>query len=168
MRVSLIVARATNGIIGANNRLPWHLPCDLKYFKRITLGKPVIMGRKTFESIGHPLPGRTNIVVTRNPDWRAPGVRIVLGLDDAFKLARAQAELATASEIVIIGGATLYRDGLPFVDRIYLTQVQVTPSGDASFAAPDTLDFERTSVETHQGSGKFPAHSYEIWDRIKD
>ena len=168
MRVSLIVARATNGIIGANNRLPWHLPCDLKYFKRITLGKPVIMGRKTFESIGHPLPGRTNVVVTSNPDWQAPGVRVVLGLDGAFQLAKAQAELDAAGEIIIIGGATLYRDSLPFVDRIYLTQVEATPSGDAFFAAPNTLDFERISVEAHQESGSFPAHSYEVWDRLQD
>jgi Dihydrofolate reductase len=84
MRHALIVARGDNGVIGQDNQLPWHLPCDLKYFKRTTFGKPIVMGRKTFESIGRPLPGRTNVVVTRNPDWTHPGVRVCHSLSDAL------------------------------------------------------------------------------------
>ena len=166
MRTALIVARADNGVIGIDNQLPWHLPCDLKYFKRVTIGKPVIMGRKTFESIGRPLPGRTNVVVTRNKDWSATGVRVVGNLDDALKLASAQADLDGAEEVMIIGGATLYREALPQVERMYVTQVHVSPDGDAFFDAPDTDRFARTSVDVHAADEVSPAHSYEVWDRI--
>ena len=131
MRTSLIVARADNGVIGIDNQLPWYLPCDLKYFKRVTMGKPVVMGRKTFESIGRSLPGRTNIVITRNSEWSAPGIRVVGGLADAFKIAAAQADLDGTDEVMVIGGATLYREAIEQVDRMYVTQVHVSPDGDA-------------------------------------
>lgn len=166
IRKALIVARADNGIIGVDNQLPWHLPSDLKYFKQVTMGKPVVMGRKTFESIGRPLPGRTNVVITRNADWSAPGVRVVGGLADALKLATAQAELDGTDEVVVIGGATLYREAFDQVDRMYVTQVHASPDGDAFFEAPDQDKFARTSVEDHAGDDASPAHSYEVWDRI--
>ena len=166
MRMSLIVARADNGVIGVDNQLPWHLPCDLKYFKQVTMGKPVVMGRKTFESIGRPLPGRTNVVITRNSAWSAPGVRVVGSLADALKLATAQAGLDGADEVMIIGGATLYREAIEQVDRMYVTQVHASPDGDAFFEAPDQGKFARTSVEDHAGDETSPAHSYEVWDRI--
>ncbi len=166
MKISLIVARADNGVIGVENQLPWHLPCDLQYFKRITLGKPVVMGRKTFESIGRPLPGRTNVVVTTNTDWSAPGVRVVHSLADAFTKAEAQADLDGVDEVMLIGGATLYREALPLVDRMYVTQVALSPDGDAFFDAPDPERFERTAAETHAADGATPAHTYEVWDRI--
>jgi len=165
MRIALIVARADNGVIGVDNQLPWHLPCDLKYFKQVTMGKPVVMGRKTFESIGRPLPGRTNVVVTRNPDWSAPGARVVTSLEDGLKLARAQADLDGADEVMMIGGATLYREAMPFVDRMYVTQVHASPDGDAFFEAPDASQFAQTSVDHHPADEVSPAHSYETWDR---
>lgn len=166
MRIALIVARADNGVIGVGNQLPWHLPSDLKYFKQVTMGKPMVMGRKTFESIGRLLPGRTNIVVTRNSGWSAPGVRAVMSLEDGLSLARAQADLDGADEVMMIGGATLYRDAMQFVDRMYVTQVHASPDGDAFFEAPDASRFARTSVDQHPADDASPAHSYEIWDRL--
>lgn len=165
-RIALVVARADNGVIGVENQLPWHLPCDLKYFKQVTMGKPVVMGRKTFESIGRPLPGRTNVVITRNADWSAPGARVVGSLADALKLAIAQADLDGADEVMVIGGATLYREAIDQVDRMYVTQVHASPYGDAFFEAPDQEKFTRTTVEDHTGDEASPAHSYEVWDRI--
>ena len=166
IRTALIVARADNGVIGVDNQLPWHLPCDLKYFKQVTMGKPVVMGRKTFESIGRPLPGRTNVVITRNAIWSAPGTRVVGSLADALMLATAQADLDGADEVMVIGGATLYREAIDQVDRMYVTQVHVSPYGDAFFEAPDQEKFTRTTVEGHAGDDASPAHSYEVWDRV--
>ena len=166
IRIALIVARADNGVIGVDNQLPWHLPSDLKYFKKVTMGKPVVMGRKTFESIGRPLPGRTNVVITRNADWSALGVRVVRSLADALKLATSQADQDGADEVMVIGGATLYREAIEQVDRMYVTQVNVSPDGDAFFEAPDQEKFTRTSVEDRAGDVASPAHSYEVWDRI--
>jgi dihydrofolate reductase len=127
--LALIAARARNGVIGLDNRMPWHLPEDLAYFKRVTLGKPVVMGRKTFESIGRPLPGRLNIVVTRNPDWQAAGVQVAHSLDAALALAAA----AAPEEIMLIGGAELYRQALPQADVLYLTEIDAEFAGDAFF-----------------------------------
>ena len=166
IRTALIVARADNGVIGVDNQLPWHLPCDLKYFKQVTMGKPVVMGRKTFESIGRPLPGRTNVVITRNAIWSAPGTRVVGSLADALKLATAQADLDGADEVMVIGGATLYREAIDQVDRMYVTQVHASPDGDAFFEAPDKEKFTRITVEDHTGDDASPAHSHEVWDRI--
>ena len=131
--LALIAARARNGVIGLDNRMPWHLPEDLAYFKRVTLGKPVVMGRKTFESIGRPLPGRLNIVVTRNPGWQAAGVQVAHSLDAALALA---AE-AVPEEIMLIGGAELYRQALPQADVLYLTEIDAEFAGDAFFPEVD-------------------------------
>ncbi|GAB3105555.1 dihydrofolate reductase [Aestuariicella hydrocarbonica] len=128
-RLALIVAQASNRVIGRNNKMPWHLPEDLQYFKRVTLGKPIIMGRKTFESIGRPLPGRTNIVITRQPDWHAEGAVVVSSLEAA--IARGQQE--STDEVMVIGGAQIYAASLPLVDRVYLTQVHRDYEGDARF-----------------------------------
>ena len=127
--LAIIVAQSTNRVIGCNNQLPWRLPEDLKYFKRVTMGKPVIMGRKTFESIGRPLPGRTNIVVTRQVDWQAVGVIAANSLDEAIRLANDE----SPEEVMIIGGAQIYAEALPKVDKIYLTQVHKVFDGDAWF-----------------------------------
>ena len=131
--LALIAARARNGVIGLDNRMPWHLPEDLAYFKRVTLGKPVVMGRKTFESIGRPLPGRLNIVVTRNPDWQAAGVQVAHSLDAALALAAA----AAPEEIMLIGGAELYRQALPQADVLYLTEIDAEFAGDTFFPEVD-------------------------------
>ena len=137
MNVSLIVAVSRNGVIGLDNQLPWHLPEDLKYFKSVTMGKPLIMGRKTFESIGRPLPGRTNIVITRDSGWHAEGVEVAQTLLQAMTLARLACAQAELNEIMVIGGEQIYRLALPVADRLYLTEVQAEVEGDAFFPAYD-------------------------------
>jgi dihydrofolate reductase len=143
MKLSLIVAAANNNVIGRNNELPWHLPQDLKYFKSVTLGKPVIMGRKTFESIGKPLPGRTNIVITRQSDWQHAGVLVASSVKDAVALAENfRNELGqTAEEIMVIGGAEIYRSALPLADKVYLTRIDADVIGDAWFPALSETDW---------------------------
>lgn len=149
MRLAMIAAQSENRVIGTNNKLPWYLPEDLKYFKRVTLGKPIIMGRKTFESIGRPLPGRTNIVITRNPDWHHSGacVRAVHSLQAAVELAESLALINGFEESVIIGGAEIYALALPRADRIYLTQVHAEVQGDAYFPALDDAQWQEVARE---------------------
>jgi dihydrofolate reductase len=132
MGLSLIVARASNGVIGKDNQLPWRLPADLKYFKAVTMGKPIVMGRKTFESIGRPLPGRQNIVVTRNPDFISAGITVVHSVEAAIAAAN------EAAEIMLIGGTELYTLSLALADRIYLTAIHQDFDGDAHFPALDS------------------------------
>ena len=129
--ITLIVAVADNGVIGRDNALPWHLPEDLKRFKRLTMGKPIVMGRKTFESIGKPLPGRQNIVVTRDANYRRDGVTVVHDVDAAVRAA------GEAAEIMIIGGAELFRLFLPRATRIHLTRVHGDIAGDVMWPALD-------------------------------
>lgn len=133
MIVSMIAAQANNRVIGNDNKMPWYLPEDFKYFKRVTLGKPIIMGRKTFESIGRPLPGRLNIVVTRDESYQRDGVRVVSSLEDAFDLAEAQAMIDGVEEVMVIGGAQIYRQALDSAQRLYITQVDADVKGDACF-----------------------------------
>ena len=128
MQISLVVAMDRQRAIGVGGALPWHLPADLRHFREITMGKPIIMGRRTYESIGRALPGRRNIVVTRNRGWPVPsGCEVVYSLDDALALT------ASAAEVMIIGGAALYRCALPRTQRIYLTEVQAEVGGDVHF-----------------------------------
>lgn len=162
MRVSLIVGMAENGVIGRDNALPWHIPADLQYFKRATLGKPVIMGRKTFESIGRPLPGRTNIVLTRQPGFAAEGVRVAATLADALQQASQQAEADGVDELMVIGGAAVYAEALPLADRLYITRVHQCPEGDARFPEPDQACWVRVSAEP----GPEPVEcTFEVWER---
>lgn len=136
MKLSLIVATANNNAIGRNNELPWHLPQDLKYFKSVTLGKPVIMGRKTFESIGKPLPSRTNIVVTRQKDWKFSGVLVAKSVEEALEIGQQfrNEQNNLAEEVMVIGGAEIYRYALPIADRVYLTRIDANiASADAYF-----------------------------------
>ena len=137
MQLSLIVAAARNGVIGRNNALPWHLPEDLKYFKRVTMGKPILMGRKTFESIGRALPGRSNLVITRNGEWQAEGVQVVRSLEAALSLAEDIALIDGVDELMVIGGAQIYAEALPRSERIYLTEVDADVEGDAYLPAID-------------------------------
>jgi len=139
--ISLLVASAENGVIGRGNALPWHLPEDLKRFKALTMGKPVLMGRKTFESIGKALPGRTSLVLTRSTNWTRPGAVVVHSLPEA--LARA----AGAAELMVIGGADIFRLALPLAERIYLTRVHAAPEGDVLF--PPLQDSEWREIERH-------------------
>ncbi|MCA0899633.1 dihydrofolate reductase [Microbulbifer agarilyticus] len=131
--IAMIVAMARNGAIGRENTLPWRISGDLQFFKRTTLGKPVVMGRKTFESIGRPLPGRQNIVITRNSAWRADGVEVVSSLEAAITLADAAAQQAGVTELMVIGGAEIYRQALPLAQRLYVTEVDADVDGDAFF-----------------------------------
>jgi dihydrofolate reductase len=141
MRLALIVAMSRNRVIGRNNKLPWHLPNDLKHFKQVTMGKPVIMGRKTFESIGRPLPGRTNIVISRNPAYETQGIRVVGSLDEAVELAKAVATIDGVDELMVIGGEQIYTEAYPLAERLYLSQVHAEVEGDSYFGAYDPADW---------------------------
>jgi dihydrofolate reductase len=140
---SLVVAIASNGVIGRDNRLPWKLPADLAYFKQVTMGHPVVMGRRTYQSIGKPLPGRLNIVVSRNRELVAPGCVVVDSLDAAWKAA------GDAPEVSIIGGTALFEETLPIADRIHLTEVQADVPGDTYFPAFDRSQWRETEVARH-------------------
>ena len=135
--VAMIVAAARNGAIGRENTLPWKISGDLQFFKRTTLGKPVVMGRKTYESIGRPLPGRRNIVITRNPEWCAEGVDTVQSLEQALSLAAKVAAEEGAAEVMVIGGAQIYRQAMPLARRLYITEVEADVDGDAYFPTLD-------------------------------
>lgn len=140
--VTLIVAVATNGVIGRDNALVWRLRSDLRRFRALTMGKPVVIGRKTWDSIGRPLPGRRVIVMTRDPAWEAPGTERAASWDDALRLADA------ADEVMVAGGAEIYALALPQADRIHLTAVDASPEGDARFPAIPP-DFREVSAEAH-------------------
>ncbi len=148
--LSIIVAIARNRVIGRGNRLPWHLPADLRHFKQTTMGHPIIMGRKTYESIGRPLPGRQNIVITRNRNFRAEGCLVVHSLQEAL------AAVPDAEEVFIIGGASLYREALPLADRIYLTLVDAEVEGDTVFPELDASEWQEVRRETFAPDEKNP------------
>ena len=152
--LSLIVAMDKNRLIGSKNALPWHLSHDLKRFKAITMGKPIVMGRKTFESIGKPLPGRRNIVITRNTDYSAAGCDVVQSLDAAIAYA------ATADECIVIGGVQIYEQALPRVKRIYLTQIDYAFSGDAWFPEFDLTQWHEIDSDTHDYNDDVLQFSY--------
>lgn len=150
--VAIIVAQSTNRVIGIENTLPWHLPEDLKYFKSVTMGKPILMGRKTYESIGRPLPGRENIVITRQKDWQAEGVTAVHSLADAIERGVGAAEVARASEVMIIGGAEIYREAMALAETLYITEVNAEIEGDAHFPGISGADWREV-----ERSETFPA-----------
>lgn len=147
MLISLIVAVAENDVIGRDGGLPWHLSSDLKTFRRLTMGKPMIMGRRTYESIGKPLDGRDNIVVTRDPHFEVAGVSACATVSDALTLARVLAMTRGADEIMVIGGAAIYDAVMSKADRIYLTRVHAAPEGDRRFATPDAATWNEISRE---------------------
>ena len=146
-RIALIVAMAENRVIGRAGDLPWRIPADLKHFKSVTMGKPIVMGRRTYESIGRPLPGRLNIVVTRDESRRWDGVETAKDFDAALTLARQRAEEDGVSEVTVIGGAELYRAALPQADRIYLTRIHETVDGDTVFPDWDETAWREVSRE---------------------
>jgi dihydrofolate reductase len=149
--ITLVVAVAENGVIGRDNKMPWHLPADLAHFKLLTWGKPIVMGRKTFESIGKPLPGRTNIVVTRDPAWSSPGVVVAHSIDAAFEAAL---RAPGAPEVMVIGGAQLYADCLPRAARIEFTQVHGQPEGDTHFAPLDLKRWREVARHEHAADAR--------------
>lgn len=162
MLFSIIVATASNRVIGKDNALPWHLPADLKYFKSTTMGKPIVMGRKTFESIGRPLPGRQNIVLTRDPEWSAEGVTVVNDVNDMTR------SLAVADEVMIIGGAQIYDLTMDHVDRLYVTEVECDVDGDAYFPVIDNVIWQEISRDHHSAEGENPAYSFVVYERCVD
>lgn len=167
MRLALIVAMAENGVIGRDGGLPWHISADLKYFKARTSGKPVVMGRKTHQSIGRLLPGRPNIVVSRNPDFSVPGILMAGDLKTALAMAAQLAKESGAEEIIVMGGAEIYRQALVGADRIYLTEVHAAVEGDALFPNFDRSEWREISRERHPAAGAdSPAYSFVILDRI--
>lgn len=166
MKLALIWAMARNRTIGRNNALPWYLPEDLKYFKRVTLGKPIIMGRKTWESIGRPLPGRTNIVITRDAAFQADGVRVVHSLEQALALAEKICLLDGGDEAIVMGGAEIYALALPHADRLYLTQVHADVEGDAHFPPLDLTQWHELGREDFAAQGPNPYdYSFLILER---
>ena len=162
MRVAMIAALSRNRVIGRDNALPWHLPADLKYFKRVTMGKPLLMGRKTYESIGRALPGRTNIVLTRQSAFAAPGIVVVADPRQALELARAEG----AEELMVIGGEEIYRVMLPLSTRLYLTEVDVQVAGDAYFPDIDPVDWHELRREAFPaGDAGCSSYSFVVLER---
>lgn len=147
--VALIAAVAENGCIGVENRLPWHLPADLKHFRQLTTGNIVIMGRKTYDSIGKPLPNRHNIVITRNTDWHVDGVQVAHSLDEALAQAQHIAHTQALPFIWIMGGAQIYQQSLALAQALYLTEVETTVTGDAFLPSISTADWQITASERH-------------------
>lgn len=164
--VALIAAVADNLCIGRNNKLPWQLPGDLKYFRQVTWGKPIIMGRKTWESLRGALPGRTNIVITRQANFVAAGARVVASLEAALELAQDIALIEACEEVIVMGGAEIYRQSLALADRLYLTQVHAAVEGDAFFPAYDLAAYRETGREDFAASGDNPyAFSFVRYER---
>ncbi|GAA1552003.1 dihydrofolate reductase [Kribbella lupini] len=144
MSVVLIAAVGRNGVIGRDNDLPWRIREDLQHFKQLTLGHTLVMGRKTYDSIGRPLPGRRTVVITRQPDWTADGVEVVHSLDDAF-------ELADGNDVYVAGGGEIYRLALPSADRLEVTEVDQSPEGDVTFPAIDPTAWTETARDPRDG-----------------
>jgi dihydrofolate reductase len=161
----LIAALADNRVIGRDNQLPWHLPADLKHFKALTLGKPIIMGRKTWDSLGRPLPGRLNLVVSRQPGLQLEGAEVFACLDEALRRAEAWAQETGAEALMLIGGAQLYVQGLERADRLYLTRVRLSPEGDAFFPEFSERDWRLDASSEQAAQDAAPAHAFETWSR---
>lgn len=153
--ISIIAAVAENGVIGSGNRMPWHISEDLRRFKAVTLGHPVVMGRRTFGSLGRPLPGRTNVVITRNPAYKPEGCTVVGSLEDALSL------FDPAEEVFVIGGGEIYRQAMDVADRLYITRVHAGFDGDTHFPPIDPDKWRITWREGHERGEKFP-HPFEF------
>lgn len=145
-RLTLIVARARNGVIGRDNAMPWKIPGEQAFFKRVTMGHPIVMGRKTWESIGRPLPGRRSIVITRDPNFAAPGAEVVHSLDEALAL------VGNADEAFVIGGAQIYTAALPRADRVIVTEIDADFAGDTTFPALAPGEWREVSREAMPGA----------------
>lgn len=161
MIISMISAMGHDRVIGLNGSMPWHLPADLSHFKRSTMGCPVIMGRKTFDSIGKPLPGRRNIVLTRSSELLFPGCDIVSSLTDGLELVKNEAE------VFIIGGQQLYQQGLPLSQRLYLTHIAGTFEGDTYFPNYSHIDWRQISLEQYEADAVNPwSYHFEVLERV--
>jgi dihydrofolate reductase len=162
MRLAAIVAMSENGVIGNGNKLPWHLPADLANFKEITMGKPIIMGRKTYESIGRPLPGRCNIIISRDSNFQAVGCVVCNSAECALEAA------GYSEEIYVIGGSLIFAMLMPRIERIYLTRVHQNVNGDAHFPELNKTEWKESSVVEHPADEKNPiAFTFSVLDRVK-
>ncbi len=167
-KIILVVAVAQNGVIGRDGDLPWRLPSDLKRFKQLTLGKPVVMGRKTWDSIGRPLPGRPNIVVTRDASFAAPGATVVSSLDEGLAVAQREAEALGVDEVCVIGGGQIYAQVFDRADILHVTRVEADVAGDTRFPAIDPAVFEKVADEPiPQGEKDSHAMHFATWRRRK-
>lgn len=159
--VSLIVAMSRNGVIGLDGTLPWHIPAELKRFKALTMGHPIVMGRKTWDSIGRLLPGRTTIIVSRNSSLRVQGAHVARSLEEALELARPD------PETFVIGGAEIFRLALPYAGRIYLTTVAIECAGDTFMPPIDWAQWQRMRSESHPAGGDIPGWVLEVYERAE-
>lgn len=169
--VAMVAAVAENGVIGNKGGIPWRLPSDMAFFKRMTMGKPIVMGRKQYESVGKPLPGRTNMVVTRQRGYQPEGVLVVSALEAALEHAQAIASADRASEVMIIGGGNIYAQAMPFADRLYITHVALAPDGDTFFPVIDEAEWEAAETldvpRTERDGAAFVVKLYTRRNRIK-
>lgn len=163
----IVVAMAKNRVIGRDNAMPWHLPADLKHFRALTMGKPMIMGRRTFESIGKPLPGRETIIVTRNGGYAAPeGVHVVASFADALSLGQRRAAAMGADAVMVVGGGDIYAQALPLAARLELTEIDAMPDGDTHFPYFNTAAFRETRRDVQAAQGGAPGHAFVTLERI--
>ena len=161
--INIVVAKASNNVIGAKNDLIWHLPNDLKHFKSLTSGHPIIMGRKTYESLGRPLPNRTNIVVTRDQNWNAEGIEIVSSLSKAIEVAK-----TIADDIYVIGGGNIYKQAMEFTDILYITEVHHEFDGDTYFPEIDNDEWEEVEREDFKKDEEHPyAYSFVTYKKAE-
>lgn len=163
--VSLIVAATRNQVIGRDNQMPWHLPADLRYFKQRTLGKPIIMGRKTWESLGRPLPERLNIVVTRQTDIALEGAEVFADLQAAIERGQEWASEQGVDEVMVIGGGQLYQQALALTQRVYLTRIDLELEGDTFFPVLDAQQWQQTEAQAHPAQDQEPGYTFEVWQR---
>ena len=163
MTISFVVAAATNNGIGKDGKLPWHIPNDMKFFKNTTWGMPVVMGRKTFESLGKVLPGRKNIVITRQTSWKVEGTVAVKSIEDAMFLAKQ----ADVNEVMVIGGGEIFRSLFDKAKRIYMTRVEADPEADTFFPSIDPAQWFLVSQQNHEADEKNAYnHSFQVWERM--
>lgn len=164
--VSLIVAATRNQVIGLDNQMPWHLSADLRYFKQRTLGKPIIMGRKTWESLGRPLPGRLNIVISRQADVELAGAEVFADLEAAILRGQEWATQQGVDEVMVIGGGQLYQQALTLAQRVYLTRIDLELEGDTFFPVLDAQQWRQTDAQAHPAQNQEPGYTFEVWQRV--
>lgn len=162
--IALVVAASENNVIGDNGNLPWHLPKDLKFFKDLTWGMVIIMGRKTYEANEKPLPGRVNVVMTSKADWEREGVLVAHTVNEALRIAKS----TNCKDYYVIGGGEIYKEFLPITDRIYMTRVHAEVEGDAFFPEFSTNEFHLVSSKRHEKDEKHQfSFTFEVWDKVK-
>jgi dihydrofolate reductase len=162
MKISFVVAAANNNVIGKDNQLVWNLPNDMKFFKNVTWGMPVVMGRKSYDSLGKPLKGRKNIILTRQPNWKAEGTVAVKNFEDAVMLVKEM----DVKEMMVIGGGEIFKMLMDKADRIYITRVDAEPEGDAFFPVIDPKQWKLVSRSDHEADEKHKYnYSFQVWER---